>query len=283
MLTYAEKYETFDINKTFLIPTPIQRGLSFDERLREAVDVDQLIENDNLLLKEYANARIPLPEKDLTKRDDDLISKMNLLAKAVEVDEPPIFGVDLNEEYIIEDTLRPNIPTEKRILVDEIYKILWFNNQDPETYTISFWSEYFNISPATIRNVVNYMAYPLIDQKTKKVISVLYFKDTELAQSVNLLENLDRDTYLGYLETDYYQRMLEEHKGELGLFGRVNAPKFVDPSIVGSEISDKLESYLNNQMENYLKDDKILKQIDEEIKQITAGEQNKISATKNLK
>jgi len=39
----------------------------------------------------------------LTKKDDDLISKMNLLAKAVEVDEPPIFGIDINEEYIIED------------------------------------------------------------------------------------------------------------------------------------------------------------------------------------
>lgn len=87
-----------------------------------------MIENDNLLLKEYANARIPLQEKDLTKRDDDLISKMNLLAKAVEVDEPPVFGVDLNEEYIIEETLRHNLPTEKRILVDEIFKILWFNN-----------------------------------------------------------------------------------------------------------------------------------------------------------
>jgi hypothetical protein len=81
-----------------------------------------------LLLKEYANARIPLLEKDITKRDDDLISKMNLLAKAVEVDEPPMFGVDLNEEYMIEETLRHNLPTEKRILVDEIYKILWFNN-----------------------------------------------------------------------------------------------------------------------------------------------------------
>ena len=72
------------------------------------------------------------------------------------------------------------MPTEKRILVDEMYKILYMNNQDPETYTISFWSEYFNISPATIRNVVNYMAYPLIDPQTKKVTSVLYFKDTEL-------------------------------------------------------------------------------------------------------
>lgn len=53
---------------------------------------------------------------------------MNLLAKAVEVDEPPVFGVDLNEEYEIEETLRHNLPSEKRILVDEMYKILYMNN-----------------------------------------------------------------------------------------------------------------------------------------------------------
>jgi hypothetical protein len=88
---------------------------------------------------------------------------MNLLAKAVEVDEPPVFGQDINEEYIIEDSLRANLPTEKRILVDEIFKVLYMNNLDPETYTISFWADYFNISPATIRNVVNYMAYPICD------------------------------------------------------------------------------------------------------------------------
>jgi len=108
---------------------------------------------------------------------------------------------------VIDDSLRANLPTEKRILVDEIYKILAFNNKDPETYTISFWSEYFNISPATVRNVVNYMAYPVCDDKTKKVVHILYFKDTELQAQTNLLEDLDRQTYLGYLETDYYERM----------------------------------------------------------------------------
>ena len=48
------------------------RGPNFDVRLREAVDVDAMIEEDNLKPK-----------------DDDLISKMNLPAKAVEVDEEP--------------------------------------------------------------------------------------------------------------------------------------------------------------------------------------------------
>ena len=72
------------------------------------------------------------------------------------------------------------MPTEKRILTDEIYKILYFNNSDPDQYTISFWAEHFNISPAAVRNMVNYVAYPLTDPDSKKVTKVLYFIDSEL-------------------------------------------------------------------------------------------------------
>ena len=81
---------------------------------------------------------------------------------------------------MVEDTLRASLPTEKRILVDEIYKILYFNNGDPETYTISFWSDHFNIPPAAMRNILNYVAYPLTDPETKQVLRILYFIDSEL-------------------------------------------------------------------------------------------------------
>jgi len=175
MLIYAEKYETVDIRDTILLPTPIKKGLNFDERLRETIDVDLMIEEENKMLKDMANQRIALPKRDLSKKDNDLISKVSLLAKAVEVDELPIFGIDINEEYTIEESLRAGLPSEKRILVDEMFKILAFNNRDPETYTISFWADYFNISPATIRNIVNYLAFPIFDDKTKKLEAVLYF------------------------------------------------------------------------------------------------------------
>jgi hypothetical protein len=68
------------------------RGPDFDERLREAVDVDLMIEEENLMLREMANKRIALLPKDLTMKDNDLISKMNIVAQAVVVDEPPLFG-----------------------------------------------------------------------------------------------------------------------------------------------------------------------------------------------
>ena len=44
--------------------------------------------------------------------------------------------------------------------------------------------------------------------------SVLFFIDSELAKKDHLIGELDRATYLGFLETDYYQRVQEEYKGE---------------------------------------------------------------------
>lgn len=39
-----------------------------------------MIANENQMLKEMANNRIPIKARDLNKRDDDLISKVNILA-----------------------------------------------------------------------------------------------------------------------------------------------------------------------------------------------------------
>lgn len=44
MLKYLHKYESIDINDTLLIPTLKSRGPDFEERLREAFDVDAMIE-----------------------------------------------------------------------------------------------------------------------------------------------------------------------------------------------------------------------------------------------
>lgn len=163
-----------------LLPTPLHKEADFDERLREAMDVDAMMDKDVQELKDYANQRLPLPKKNLDEKDTDLLSKVNLIAQAVKVDPVPVFGVDISEEYMIEDTLRANLPTEKRILVDEIYKILYFNNADPDTYTISFWSDHFKINAASLRNILNYVAFPETDPDTKQVTRVLYFIDSEL-------------------------------------------------------------------------------------------------------
>lgn len=96
LLTYSVKYNTFDIRDTMLIPTPGQREANFDERLREAMDVDALVAESNQELKDYANKRIPLPKKDLDEKDNDLLSKVHLMAQAVQVDEAPKYAVDVS-------------------------------------------------------------------------------------------------------------------------------------------------------------------------------------------
>jgi len=57
-----------------------------------------------------------------------LLKKVNLIAQAVEVDKTPYLGRDIDEDWVVEDSLRRELPQEHRILVDEIYKILYFNN-----------------------------------------------------------------------------------------------------------------------------------------------------------
>jgi hypothetical protein len=72
------------------------------------------------------------------------------------------------------------LPTEKRIRVDDIYKVLYFNNADPQMYNVQFWAEFFKIPQPAIRNIFNYLAYPETDPITKEVSNVLYFIDSEL-------------------------------------------------------------------------------------------------------
>lgn len=103
-MTFAEKYETIDMRDTKLLPTPANRGPDFEERLREAIDVDRMMEESALELKDYANKRIPLPKKDLSLKDNDLLKKVSLLAQAVEVDKPPLIGYDVSTFFKIDPT-----------------------------------------------------------------------------------------------------------------------------------------------------------------------------------
>ena len=59
--------------------------------------------------------------------------------------------------------------------------------------------------------------------------------------------------------------MKEEYKDELGLFGRVDAPKFIDPQLMDAvkpnehgAVSSQLDSYLSNRLEAIIDDETIL-------------------------
>ena len=107
------------------------------------------------------------------------------------------------------------------------------------------------MSPSIIRNIVNYVAYPEVDQTTKRIKNILYFVDTEIAKQRKLIADLDRETYLNFLENDYSKRMIEEYGDELGLFGQAATSPKTEGKIGGSnenisEGQKLLDSYLNN-------------------------------------
>lgn len=55
-----------------------------------------------------------------------------------------------------------------------------------------------------MRNILNYVAYPIIDPSTKKMRDMMVFVDNELQEKLKLLaEEVDRDTYFRVLERDY--------------------------------------------------------------------------------
>lgn len=41
--------------------------------------------------------------------------------------------MQVSDRWITEEVIRRELPSEKRILTDEIFKILYFNNSDPDT------------------------------------------------------------------------------------------------------------------------------------------------------
>jgi hypothetical protein len=72
-------------------------------------------------------------------------------------------------------------PEEKRILVDELPKVLFLNNRDPKKvylslifnnnnskYTLNFWADHFNIDPAKLRNIFNFISYAVPDVTNEK-------------------------------------------------------------------------------------------------------------------
>jgi hypothetical protein len=74
---------------------PANRGPDFEERLRESMDVDAMIEESNRELADFANKRLPLPRKSLTDKDQDLLKKVTMIASAVKVEQPLMIGQDV--------------------------------------------------------------------------------------------------------------------------------------------------------------------------------------------
>ena len=128
---------------------------------------------------------------------------------------------------------------------------------------------------------MNYVAYPIVDLQTKKVKEVLYFVDTELQKRRKELMDLDRDSYLSFLEHDYVKRSLEDYSEEKGHFGIGALPV---PEIDQEDAARIADNGMSHRViGDILGDKKTMEELEKEITPITEGQANAYSKVKNMK
>jgi len=92
--------------------------------------IDEIVEQDwQKFIDEVNSEGFMSPKQDLNKKDLDLISKMNIIAQAVVVPQPPELVTDTEHFFYTAEMkhLEP-VSEPKWILIDDIYKVLSLNN-----------------------------------------------------------------------------------------------------------------------------------------------------------
>jgi len=288
------KYRTIDIRDTILIPQPPNEGPTFDERLRIATKgkIDDFLEDERSEFKKNANLRIASEGKDINDKDDDLIRRMNVVAQAVKVEGPPLIPSDTEEIHKrLSEGHYPDMPQDHRILVDDIYRVLHLNNQNPERYNIKFWSEHFKIAPSAIRNVFNHVGYPIFDEKTKHVIGCMQFIDIDIERNKSRLKDVTREDYIAYLEEDFYRRVDQDNKEMQEALGQGESMRqlFITEPIISqayeldTQVKEAQEKIIPIKKIEDVQDiaEGIMEQLDEEIRKYQEMHENEKSKRKN--
>jgi len=161
-----------------------------------------------------------------------------------------------------EERLLGNLPTEGRILVEEYYKALYLNDQDPEKYNFTYWLEYFKVSSITLRNTFNYMFFPIADENNPtEVGKILHFKDFEFENRRKMISEMSEGEYKEYLEKTEDRPEIQEIKRleYINLQTSAKQPRITERTVptIDSEIDENLDKVLINS--------EIMKEIDNKI------------------
>ncbi|KAM3141918.1 hypothetical protein pb186bvf_006004 [Paramecium bursaria] len=166
----AIKY-SFDFSESILMPRN-----SYESQLDQVLakqarhDIQSLIEESENEIKSKFEGEMSIYDR--VNKNDQLVKQVGILGEAMhQVDQLPLetqkqqlekkFGDD-NESFYKSQ--------EGRILLIELPRLLFLNNKDPKTYNLQFWAEHFNIEPQKLRNIFNYIAYPLENNKILRFI-----------------------------------------------------------------------------------------------------------------
>ena len=69
--------------------------------------------------------------------------------------------------------MKPLIP--KRIYNEELTKALYLNNQNPEKYNLTFFSDYFGVEPRDLQDVFDSVSFPLVNAGDNSVFRIYRF------------------------------------------------------------------------------------------------------------
>ena len=139
-----------------------------------------------------------LVRRDLNNKDEDLIRKMNILSDVIEVNKMPEIVADLSESFdpeILKTKIRKMHSAgfvTSEFFTENVIKMVYLNNCDPQTYNFELWAEYHNMSPDVLRNALIHINIPVIEED--KVVGRITYKDIPKPKTVTDLneENMRR-------------------------------------------------------------------------------------------
>lgn len=255
---YTKKFRTFKIQDTKYLPynpePADEEEIINSLRKNKYFDIDEIIENDNKRYLSIINSGLAIEPKDSDEKDSEMIKRINLIQEVIKMPSPVNHGKSIANQgsYSLdfyEENMMGSIPDDGRIQVDELYKVLFLNEEDNNKYDFNYWCEYFNIDKATLRNIFNYVFFPVMDfNKKGEVNRILYFKDKEYEERRKLISQMTADEYEQYLiETDDRQEIKELKRLEyLDFVKAAKEPRITERTVVFDpyEQSEKIERQL---------------------------------------
>lgn len=140
-----------------------------------------------------------LVRRNLSEKDNELIRKMNLLSDTINVVKPlePVadFSSVYNpEEFRFKQNQNAVMAMNKEELhTENLVKVLYLNNMDPQEYNLEFWAETLNISTQRLRNIFYNFSYLVYEnhQVVGKISFIDVPKKTEIFDAFQ--ESLKRE------------------------------------------------------------------------------------------
>lgn len=159
-----------------------------DKYIEESGAVQQLEDLRTIKMNE-AGIVNKLKDYDPDEKDDEMVKKASIMGEILnrisdDIQEAQLKKLDgFKVEHISDNSemslsLFESVSMEKKpisgkIHREELSKMFYLNNQDPYTYNLAFFSEYFSIDIAKLRTLVNSMGYPVVDRK-KGTVELIY-------------------------------------------------------------------------------------------------------------